>query len=121
MEYNKRGRCGLTCVESANKRDYSSLLLKIILSCVIIAIVWTNLFHYAYKMNADIASEALLAREIYKSKEWIPSSWNASTEARIISMPNLAALCLGITESLSLAAGISCVLFSLGITRGGTS
>ena len=35
----------------------------------------TNLLHFNYMMNADLASDAVLARLIWTSKEIIPSTW----------------------------------------------
>lgn len=78
-------------------------------------IICTNLFHYCYKMNSDIASEAVLARLIWESREWIPKSWYPSSELRICSAPNLAALFYGIVHNLALAMGMACIAMSLGI------
>lgn len=71
-------------------------------------ICFVNLFHYNYRMNADIASEALLGREIWESGKLLPDTWYPSTEARIISTPNLAALFYGMTRDMALSMGLSC-------------
>lgn len=78
-------------------------------------IVCTNLFHYNYKLNADIASEAVYARLIWESKEWLPKSWYSGTELRFWQTPNLAALFYGITHSMSLAMGAACIAMTVGI------
>ena len=78
-------------------------------------IVCTNLFHYCYKMNADIASEGVYARLIWESKEWLPKSWYSGTELRFWQTPNLAALFYGITHSMTLAMGISCIVMTVGV------
>ena len=69
-----------------------------------------NLFHYNNGLNSDIAAEGLLAREIWENKEWIPSSWYASTEARLISVTAWSALFYGLTGSMVLAMGIGAFL-----------
>lgn len=78
-------------------------------------IVYTNLFHYCYKMNADIASEAVLASYIWESGEWLPKSWYPSTELRFFQTPNLASLLYGIKHNMNLAMGIACSIMTLGI------
>ena len=79
------------------------ILLFLILIC------FANIFHYNYRMNADIASEALLGQLIWDSGQWLPDSWSPSTEVRIIGTPNLSALFYGITENISLSMGMTCV------------
>lgn len=78
-------------------------------------IVYTNLFHYCYKMNADIASEAVLARLIWESGEWFPRSWYPSTEFRILASANLAALFYGIFGDMSFAMGCACSFLTFGV------
>lgn len=72
-------------------------------------ICFTNIFRYNYRMNADIASEALLGQLIWDSGQWIPDSWYPSTEVRIIGTANLSALFYGITENMGLSMGLACV------------
>ena len=57
-----------------------------------VLICQANLFHYNYRMNADIASEALLGQAIWNSKQWVPDMWYPSTEVRLIGTANLSAL-----------------------------
>lgn len=75
--------------------------------------VWVNLFHYNYRMNSDLASEAILGRLIFEKKEWIPTTWYASTELRLICTPQLAALLNVITDNMNLSMGLACCLISL--------
>lgn len=84
-------------------------LMEIMISLGLIFI--TNIRYFHYKLNADIASEAILGKLIWTSKEIIPDSWYASTETRILCAPNLSALFYGVTENMSLAMGItSCIM-----------
>lgn len=76
-------------------------------------IVYTNLFHYCYKMNSDIGSEAALARLIWESGEFMPKSWFPGSELRLWQTPNLAALYYGLTHSMSLAMGMSCTTMTI--------
>lgn len=73
----------------------------------------SNLFHYTYRMNADIGAEGVLARLIWQSKEIIPSSWYASSETRIIATPQLAALFYGLTGNMNLSMGLACTSMML--------
>lgn len=71
-------------------------------------IIVTNIFHFNYCMNADLASDAVLARLIWDSKEVIPHTWYIAAETRIICTPNLAALFYGITCNMTLSTGLAC-------------
>lgn len=79
----------------------------------ILLIFYTNLFHYNYKMNADIGAEAILGELIWQSKEIVPDTWYSSTEARIISTPNIAALFYGMTGNMTLAMGLGCCFMTV--------
>ena len=63
------------------------VMLLIMLSLILC----TNIMHYHYRINADIASEGILARLIWESGEWIPSTWCVAMETRIFDIANLAA------------------------------
>jgi hypothetical protein len=71
---------------------------------------YLNLFQFTEFIDSDTASEALLAREIWESKFDTPPNWAPSTEHRMISTSTLAALFYGLTGSMSLAMGLSCVI-----------
>ena len=66
--------------------------MTILLFLLIIGVV--NLQHFNYKMNADIASDAILGKLIWEEKQIIPRSWYVANELRIICTPNLSALFL---------------------------
>lgn len=76
--------------------------------CFVSAIFITNLFHYNYKMNSDIASEAILGKMIWESGQILPKGWYGSNEVRILCAPDLAALIYGITHDMNLSMGIAC-------------
>ena len=82
--------------------DRPILLEKGILLFLVL-IFLTNLFHFNYRMNADIAAEVLLAKSIWTSLELIPSTWLHSSETRVIGMPNFAALFYGLTGNMVLS------------------
>lgn len=91
------------------------LILAILIAIGFGVTLCANLFHYTYNMNADIASEGVLARLIWESKEWVPGSWYVAAEMRVFDMANLAALIYGISGNMIFSAGFSCVLLSVGI------
>lgn len=97
---------------------FSLLIGKIVIVILFFMISSVNLFHFCYRMNADIAAEAMLADLICESGEWIPGTWYPSTELRIFGTPNLAALFCGFTGSMNLAMGISCTLMTAFIMAG---
>lgn len=84
------------------------LIFLIIALCLLFSYI--NLFRYKQGLNADIAAEGLLAREIWETKQWIPDTWYTSTENKIISVANWSALFYGVTGSLSAAMGWGCIL-----------
>lgn len=83
------------------------LIILIVGLCLLFAYI--NLFRYEQSLNSDIAAEALLAREIWETKQWVPDTWYASTETRIISTATWSALFYGLTKSLSKAMGLGCI------------
>lgn len=84
----------------------------------VLLIFYINLFHYNYKMNADIGAEVVLGELIWESKEILPDTWYPSTEARIISTPNVAAFFCGITKNMTLAMGMACCFMTIFIVLG---
>ena len=89
-------------------------IINIVLICLILFLViifgYINLVQYKIGLNADIAAEGLLAREIWESKEWIPSDWYFSSESKLVGVTNLAAIIYGMTQSMCLAMGAGCIV-----------
>lgn len=85
----------------------------------IVAIVYAltmfdiNIFHYTALLDADLAAEPLLAREIWIQKSLIPQNWIASSEVRIFTVTSFASLLYGICSDANLAMGISSVIFGI--------
>lgn len=77
-----------------------------------------NIFHFNYMMNADLASDTILAKLIWTSKEIIPSTWYIAAETRIICTPNFAALFYGATGNMTLSTGLACSLMTMFILAG---
>lgn len=84
------------------------ILLLLVIYLAIFA--YLNLAKYTQHVDSDIAAEALLAREMWIDKSLTPDNWISSTERRIFGMPTIAALIYGMTGSMTIAAGASCVL-----------
>jgi hypothetical protein len=90
------------------------MILPLIILCVVMLYLilfgYLNLIKFTEFIDSDTASEALLAREIWESKFDTPPNWAPSTEHRMISSSTLAALFYGITGSMALSMGLSCVI-----------
>lgn len=97
-----------------SKSDYvlrGLLAFAIVLFLGLICI--TNLFHFNYRMNADIGSDVILARLIWEHKQVVPDTWYVANEARIICTPNLAALFFGLTHNMVLSTGLACTVMTI--------
>ena len=81
------------------------LLILTVIACI-------NLFHFAYKLNADLASDVVLSGLIWESKQWIPKTWYIANEVRIICTLNRAALIYGISGDLVLSTGLGRIDFN---------
>lgn len=95
------------------KDKLSRAILILPLAIAILIIVGANIFRFYHNFNADIASEAVLARVVWETKSLIPDGWYPSSETRIIGTPNLASVFYGLTGSMSLAMGIACSIIAL--------
>lgn len=94
-------------------KDIINIILTMLIIFIGIVFVYVNLIQYKAGLNADIASEGLLAKVIWESKEWIPDEWYASTETRIITPANFASLFYGMTKDICLSMGISCTIVGI--------
>ena len=94
-------------------KSIGNIILMILILFVGMVFAYVNLVKYKVGLNADIASEGLLAKVIWESKEWIPSEWYFSTEAKAISVANFASLFYGLTKNMCLSMGIACIIGSL--------
>lgn len=73
----------------------------------------TNLLHFNYEINSDIASDAILSTLIWNSKKIVPDTWYIANEVRIICTPNIAALYYGLTGNMILSEGLACCTMTL--------
>ena len=97
------------CRENARMEKGKMWICRLGILLFFLLICYVNLFHYTDRMNADIASEAVLGRTIWESRQWIPDSWYPSTEVRVVGTANLSALFYGITGDMGLSMGLSCI------------
>lgn len=95
-------------ITAKKKEGMLTILLAAGMLGFLVMIGITNICHFNYSMNADIASDAVLGKLIWDSREIVPSTWYIAAETRIICMANVAALFYGLTHNLSLSAGLSC-------------
>lgn len=96
----------------------SRILLVLGILIFLLFIIIANIFHFNYIMNSDLASDVILAKLIWTSKQIIPSTWYIAAETRIICTPNLAALFYGLTQNMTLATGLACSLMTVLILAG---
>ena len=102
--------------KNENKQKFiCELILAVLILFFVGTIFYVNFNHYNYNINADIASEGLLARLIWESGEWIPSTWYVAEETRVFDVANLAALFYGMTTDMQLAVGLACCVMTIGI------
>ncbi len=94
------------------------LLLAAGIFIFLLLIISTNIFHFNYMLNADLASDTVLGRLIWTSKEVIPESWYIAAETRIIGTPNFGALFYGLTKNMVLSEGLACCLMTVFIMAG---
>lgn len=98
-------------MNSSKREKLSQNLIVIIGIALIVTILGlvfiTNVYHYCYEMNADIAAEAILGRVISETKQLIPSCWYPSTETRVINAANLAGLYNMICGKMNLSMGLA--------------
>lgn len=92
------------------KENVVNIFLGILIVLLGAVFVYINLVQYKLGINADVAAEGLVARAMWESKEWLPKEWYWGNELRIISTPNIAALFYGISKSMCLSMGISCIV-----------
>ncbi len=95
-----------------------SNVMNIIMAGVLIIFVFimidANINHYTAKIEADIASETLLATVIYENGFTQPDTWYASSAFRVISSPDLAAIIYPVIGyNANLAMGISCSIMMI--------
>lgn len=93
-----------------DKKNIGNIFLGILIFSLGAVFVYVNLVQYKLGLNADVAAEGLLARAMWESKEWLPKEWYWGNELRIISTPNIAAFFYGISKSMCLSMGISCIV-----------
>lgn len=86
------------------------LFLLMILSVGLLC--YANLTHFTAFMDADVASDVLLAKELAANHFVIPETWRISTESRILYTANLAAFIYPMTDDLNLSMGIACNLYA---------
>lgn len=88
-------------------------LLYVLFALNLFVLIYANLAHYTAHLDADYASEAVLAREIAVNRLSTPDTWYGSTETRIIYPANLAAIFYLITGNMNLSMGTACSVYAI--------
>lgn len=94
------------------KEKYPVMLLAFGIIVLFVCVCVTNLFHFNYKMNADIAAEPMLAQVMWETKELHPDIWYFDSEARIFGTLDFAALFYGLTHNMVLSQGLACCVMT---------
>lgn len=97
--------------KNTERKVTAALLAGIALFLLLIFI--TNLYHFNYCINADIASDVILGELIWNSGKMIPDTWYVANELRLICTPNLSALFYGMTGNMVLASGLACCMMTI--------
>lgn len=92
------------------QRNILNICLMLGSGLIFLLFVYINLAQYKYGLNADVASEGMLAKVMWDSKEWIPEEWYSSTETRVLSPANIASLFYGVTKDICLAMGLASIV-----------
>ena len=93
-------------------------ILTVLTSVLIIVVMWiygvANISHYTAHLEADIASETLLAEVLYENNHIQPDTWIKSTAMRIIGPPLLASYIYPLVgKNLILSMGIACTIMMM--------
>lgn len=96
-----------------NKYRITNAILASLIVMVLALIFYTNTVGFCSHMNADLASDTILAKVMSDRGEWIPSTWYIANEVRLFCTPNLASLIYGITGNLQLSTGLACFTMTL--------
>ena len=99
------------------KEKLSEIVLAILTGLVLVILIGihvdVNLEHYCSQLDADIASEALLATEIADNGFSMPDTWVGSSFVRVINAPNLGALIYKFNGDMNLSVGIACSIMMI--------
>lgn len=110
---------GQAKMEQCKKKEMvAQIILTVGIIVFLACVVITNIFHFNYMLNADLASDVILSKLIWTSKEIIPSTWYIAAETRIICTPNVAALFYGFTQNMTLSTGLACSFMTILIVIG---
>ena len=87
------------------------IILIGILLVLLVIFANANINHYTANLDADVASETLLAQVIAENNFSTPDTWYASSERRFLEVPNLGAVIYSCTGNLNKSVGIACFIF----------
>ena len=94
-------------------KKYSGLLPGLGILVFLICICITNLFHFNYKINADIGADAMLGTLMWETKELRPDLWYYSTEVRMFGTLDFSAVFNGLTHNMILSQGLACCVMTV--------
>lgn len=95
--------------EMKNKRIVNIVLI-VLIGLLVMLFAYVNIVQYKQGLNADVASDGVLASVLWESKEWVPEEWYVASETRLIGIANIASLFYGATHNICLSMGFACVV-----------
>lgn len=95
------------------KNKIVNVLFGMVIIILSLWIAHINLVQYKVGLNADVASDGLLASIMWKSKQWIPEEWYVASETRLMGIANVAAIFYGLTNNMCLSMGLACMCGSV--------
>lgn len=91
------------------KRRIINIFLMILIGLLVVMFAFVNIVQYKQGLNADVASDGVLASILWNSKEWVPDEWYIANETRLVGIANIAALFYGLTKNICLSMGLACI------------
>lgn len=98
-------------MEKMRKETMVKGVLAALFLLYLLTFFYLNVTQYENHVDSDMASEALLSKHMWQAGSVMPDDWYPSTERRLLSTSLLGALFYGASHSMSLAIGLSCIVF----------
>lgn len=92
------------------KRRIINIFLMILIGLLVVMFAFVNIVQYKLGLNADVASDGVLASILWNSKEWVPDEWYIANETRLVGIANIASVFYGLTKNICLSMGLACIV-----------
>lgn len=92
---------------------FKSLYLLLVFACIMFSLFFTVYSSLSNSIDADLASETLLARECLKEKSLVPFGWCYSTEIRLLNTQLISTPLFAFIKSWDLVRALTSLISSL--------